>query len=162
MGLSIMAAAHLHILYVCLFWIRNRICPMGSTPKGGPRESSHTSQATRHPLASSLFMFPLSPYFCHAYCIRSVHTPVLYIYPTKYLVRPLLVFPSYTYILNPTQYEPLNNHQTPQNKLCYFIISNKQKSNSSEAPPHLPSWILHAYLLQWPSLTPVAPSPITA
>ena len=58
-----------------LFWIRNLICPTGSTPKISP-----TTQATRHPQASSLFMFPLPQYFCHASCIRSVPCPpVLYI-----------------------------------------------------------------------------------
>ena len=25
-------------LFVCLFWIRTRICPAGSTPEGGPTE----------------------------------------------------------------------------------------------------------------------------
>ena len=26
------------VLFVCLFWIRTRICPAGSTPEGGPTE----------------------------------------------------------------------------------------------------------------------------
>ena len=38
-------------MFVCLFWIRNRICPTGSTPDAGPTESSPTTQATRHPRA---------------------------------------------------------------------------------------------------------------
>ena len=60
---------------------------------------------------------PPPPYFCHASCIRSVPSPVLlsctYIFRrpilTKSLVCPFLVFPSYTYILNSTQNEPLNS-----------------------------------------------------
>ena len=90
-------------MFVCLFWIRNRICPTGSTPEGGPTESSPTTQATRHPRASLLFMSPIPPppYLCHASCLRSVPSPVLlsctYIL-TKYLVCPHPVFLSYTYI----------------------------------------------------------------
>ena len=64
---------YVHI-YVCLFWIRS-ICLMGLTPKGGPTESSPTTQATRHPRASLLFMYPIPPYLCHASCIRSVPPP---------------------------------------------------------------------------------------
>ena len=52
----------LSCLFVCLFWIRTRICPAGSTPEGGPTESSPTTQATRHPRASLFFMFPIPPY----------------------------------------------------------------------------------------------------
>ena len=60
-----------------LFGIRNRIFPAGSTPEGGPTEIIPTTQATRHPWASSHSPFPLPPFFCHASCIRSVPSPVL-------------------------------------------------------------------------------------
>ena len=36
-------------MYVCLFEIRNRIFPAGSTPKGEPTEITPNTQATRHP-----------------------------------------------------------------------------------------------------------------
>ena len=51
-------------LFVCLFWIRNRTFPTGSTPKGGPTEITPTTQATRHPRALSHFLFPL-PLYLH-------------------------------------------------------------------------------------------------
>ena len=86
-------------MFVCLFWIRNRICPAGSTPEGGPTESSPTTQATRHPRALLLFMFPIPPYLlsCILHQVSPLPCPpVLYRYPTKYLVCPLPVFLSYT------------------------------------------------------------------
>ena len=63
---------------VCLFWIFNRICTTGSTPKGGPMEICPTTQATRHPPPPP----PPPPglvaqHFCHASYIRSVPSPVL-------------------------------------------------------------------------------------
>ena len=94
-------------VFVCLFWIRKRICPTGSTPKGEHTEISPTTQATRHPRALSFFMFPVPPppppppYICHASCIRSVPSPVFLSYThilTQSLVCPILAFPSYTYI----------------------------------------------------------------
>ena len=63
-------------MLVCLFWIRSRICPTGSTPKGGPTEITPATQATRQPRALSHFLFPLPPYFCHESCIRSILSPV--------------------------------------------------------------------------------------
>ena len=48
-------------MFVCLFWIRNRICPTGSISKGGPTENSPTFQDTRYPRALSFFMFPVPP-----------------------------------------------------------------------------------------------------
>ena len=81
-----------------LFEIRNRIVPTGSTPKGGPTEVSPTTQATRHPRALLLFMFPIPPYLlsCILHPVSPLpRPPVLYRYPTKYLVCPLPVFLSY-------------------------------------------------------------------
>ena len=99
-------------LFVCLFWIRNRICPTGSTPDGGPAESSPTTQATRHPRASLLFMSPIPPYLCHASCIRSVPSPVLLSYtdilPSIWSAPSLSSCP--THIFNPHKYEPLKPH----------------------------------------------------
>ena len=51
----------------CLIGIHNRIT-----------EITPTTQATHHPRALSHFLSPLPSYFCHASCIRSVPSPVLY------------------------------------------------------------------------------------
>ena len=101
-------------VFVCLFWIHIRICPTGSTPEGGPTESSPTTQATRHPLASLLFMSPIPPYLCHASCIRSVYPPPsscpvhVYILPSIWSAPTLSSCP--THIFNPHKYEPLKPH----------------------------------------------------
>ena len=89
------------LLLLLLFEIRNRIVPTGSTPEGGPTEVSPTTQATRHPRALLLFMFPIPPYLlsCILHPVSPLpRPPVLYRYPTKYLVCPLPVFLSYTHI----------------------------------------------------------------
>ena len=86
------------LLLLLLFEIRNRIVPTGSTPEGGPTEVSPTTQATRHPRALLLFMFPIPPYLlsCILHPVSPLpRPPVLYRYPTKYLVCPLPVFLSY-------------------------------------------------------------------
>ena len=112
----------LHVFcFVCLFGIRNRIFPTGSTTKGGPTEITPTIQATRHPRALSHFLFPSPPppppppYFCHASCIRSVTSPVLpcctYNLSSLWSVPSLFSCP--THIFKPQRKEPLNTHQTP-------------------------------------------------
>ena len=55
------ALNYILFVFVCLFEIRNCIFPAGSTPKGGPTEITPTTQATRHPRASSDFLFPRPP-----------------------------------------------------------------------------------------------------
>ena len=109
-------------MFICLFWIRNRICPMGSTPEGGPTESSPTTQATRHPRALLLFMSPIPPYLCHASCIRSVPSPsscpVQISYQVSCLPPPFL--PVLHIYLTPTNMNPSN----PTYKQCYFVYSN--------------------------------------
>ena len=90
--------SHKLLLLLLLFEIRNRIVPTGSTPEGGPTEVSPTTQATRHPRALLLFMFPIPPYLlsCILHPVSPLpRPPVLYRYPTKYLVCPLPVFLSY-------------------------------------------------------------------
>ena len=99
----------------CLFEIRNRIFPAGSTPKGGPTEITPTTQATRHPRALPHFLFPLLPYFCHASCIRSVPSPVLLscTYNLSSLWSVLSLFSCPTHIFKPHRKESLNTNQTP-------------------------------------------------
>ena len=101
---------HLYCLFVCVILIR--ICPTGSTPEGGPTESSPTTQATLHPWASLLVMSPIPPYLCHAPCIRSVPSPVLLsctdILPSIWSAPSLSSCP--THIFNPHKYEPLKPH----------------------------------------------------
>ena len=107
------------LLLLLLFEIRNRIVPTGSTPEGGPTEVSPTTQATRHPRALLLFMFPIPPYLlsCILHPVSPLpRPPVLYRYPTKYLVCPLPVFLSYK---TPHIWTP----QKPTYKLRYLLIS---------------------------------------
>ena len=107
----------------CLFEIRNRIVPTGSTPEGGPTEVSPTTQATRHPRALFSSLFPLPPYYCRASCIRSV--PPLYSRPVHIFYQVLWSVSSLssclTHIFNPTKEEPLNNHQTPHSN-CVTLL----------------------------------------
>ena len=58
------------LLYVCLFWIRYCICPMGLAPKGGPMEISPTTQATCHHRAHIVIGLSL---FIHSFIHLSYH-----------------------------------------------------------------------------------------
>ena len=88
-------------MFVCLSWIRNLICPTGSTSKGGPTERYPTTPATRQPLALILFFSSLSPVLlsCILHQVRTLPClTVLHIYLTKCLVHHFLFFLSYSYI----------------------------------------------------------------
>ena len=65
---------------VCLFWIRNCICPTESTSKGEPTESCPTTHATSLPRALSLLMFPAPPppvlLSCILHQVRSPSPPL--------------------------------------------------------------------------------------
>ena len=95
---------------------------MGSTPEGGPTESSPTTQATRHPRASLLFMSPIP----HAYVMHPASgqypppssCPVQISYQVSGLPPPCL--PVLHIYLTPTNMNPSN----PTYKLCYFDNSN--------------------------------------
>ena len=79
-------------LFVCLFWIRNRIWPTGSTPKGGPTEISPTTQATPGLILHHVPCPPPPPppillsCILHQVCALPC-LPVLYIYPNPEKVR---------------------------------------------------------------------------
>ena len=119
-------------LFVCLFWIRNRICLTGSTPEGGPTGSSPSTQATRHPPALLLFMSPIPPFLCHASCIRSVPSPVLLsctdILPSIWSAPSLSSCP--THIFNPPKYEPFKPHVYTV-LLCYNLTQIVTLNRSS-------------------------------
>ena len=86
------------MLFVC-FGSVPAFVPRGQLPREDLRRSSPTTQATRHPRASLFFMFPIPPYLlsCILHQVSPLPCPpVLYRYPTKYLVCPLPVFLSYT------------------------------------------------------------------
>ena len=112
-------------LFVSLFWMRNRICPTGSTPKGGPMEISPTTQATRHPQSLSFFMFPVLPYFCQPSCIRSVASSVFlsctYIQVSGLSLPCLPVLHIY---LNPTKMNPSTLQTSHIN--CVSLLFPKQ------------------------------------
>ena len=107
---------HFFCLFVCLRSV-TALFPRGQLPKEDLRRSPSTTQATRHPRALSQSLFPLPPYLCHASCIRSVPSPVLYIYPIESLVCFFLVFQSYTYIQTPQKRTPQQT-SNPTYKLC--------------------------------------------
>ena len=91
---------------VCLFvffWIRNRICPTGSTPEGGPMENSPTTQATRHPRALLLFWHVPYPPILMSCILHQVSTfPVLLfctdILPSIWSAPSLSSCPTHIYI----------------------------------------------------------------
>ena len=107
--------------FVCLFEIRNRIFPTGSTPEGEPSQITPTTQATRHPRALSHFQFPLPPYFCHASCIRSVPSPVLlsctYNLSSLWSVPSLFSCPTHIFKPRPQKGTPQHT-SNPTHKLC--------------------------------------------
>ena len=136
----------------CLFWIPNCICPMGSTPKGGPMENSPTTQATRHPRALSFFMFPVPPILLscilHQVCTLPF-LPVLYIYSNQISGLSLPCLPVVHIYLNPTKMNP-STLQTPIIN-CVSLLFLKQfphQYNSKISP------------LQYPPCLP-APAPLT-
>ena len=65
---------------MCLFWIRNRICPVGQLP----REDLRRAPLPPRPLVTPgprCSLCSLSPHtYCHASCIRSVPSPVILSY----------------------------------------------------------------------------------
>ena len=91
---------------VCLFWIRNRICPTGSTPKGEPTEISPTTQATCHLRASSLFLFPLPLYFV-MHPASGPYLPLSCTYPPSSIWSVPCLFSCHTHIFKPHKKEPL-------------------------------------------------------
>ena len=147
----------MYCLFVCLFWIRKHICPMGSTPKVGPTEISPTTQATRHPRALSFFMFPVPPpppppillsCILHQVCTLP-RLPVLYIYSNHVSGLSLPCLPVVNIYFNPTKMNP-STLQTPHIN-CVSLLFPKQfhhQHNSKIAP------LLH------PPCLP-APAPLT-
>ena len=110
-------------LFVC-FGSISAFVPRGQLPT----ESSPTTQATRHPRASLLFMSPIPPYLCHASCIRPVYPPLsscpVHI---SYQVSGLPTMSSCpTHIFNPHKYEPLKPHIYLDPKVLknYHPVSN--------------------------------------
>ena len=89
-------------VFVCLFEIRNRIVPTGSTPKGGPTEITLYHPGHSSPPGLVSLSVPPPPPVLLSCILHSVRTlpcpPVLYIYPIQSLVCFFLVFLSYTYI----------------------------------------------------------------
>ena len=72
--------------------LNDRICPTGSTPKGGPTESSPSTQAARHP----------GPRLSRTF-VRSVPSPVLniwYLSAILTLVDTVFAFYSHRQVLN--------------------------------------------------------------
>ena len=108
-------------------------------------ESSPSNPATRHPRTVMIpFMLPLPSYFCHASCIRSV--PSLVLLSCTNILPSIWYVPSlssrHTYIFKPHIHESLY-YSNPTYKLCFFITSKKNATNSVN-PECLLSCSLHA------------------
>ena len=129
-----------YVCFVCFFCI----CPTGSTPKGGPTESSPTTQATRDPWHYLSFMLPVPPppppppYFCHASCIRSM--PSLVLLSCTYILNQvsglsLPCFPVVHIYLNPTNMNP-STLQTPNiNSVSLLLPTQFHHQNNSKTSP---------------------------
>ena len=100
--------------FVCLFWNRKRICPSGSTPKGGPTEITTTTQAT---LPRTFVMHPASgPYPPLSSC------PVHITYRVSGLFLPC--FPVLHIYSNPTERNP-STHTKPHIQTVLIHYFNK-------------------------------------
>ena len=148
--------AYILFVFVCLFEIRNRIFPAGSTPKGGPREITlyHPGHSSPPGLVALHVPYPPILIVMHPASGQSPppsSCPIQISYQVSGLPPPCL--PVLHIYLKPHTYEPLKN---PTYKLCYLFIPTAL-SKLYLLSDHLPAYFLHANLFPHLSLTYVAP-----
>ena len=106
-------------LFVCLFWIRTRICPAGSTPEGGPTEKLPYHPGHSSPPGLVVLHVSYPPILIVMHPASGQSPPLSYtdILPSIWSAPSLSSCP--THVNNPHTYEPLK----PTYKLCYLLIS---------------------------------------
>ena len=113
--------------FVCLFVClgsATAFFPRGQLPKEDLRRPPSTTQATRHPRALCQCLFPLPHTFVlNASCIRSVPSPVLYIYP----IESLVCFPVLHIYSNPTEKNP-STYFKPHKQTMLIHYLNKRNN----------------------------------